>query len=283
MNLQCMAAAPPGLSVASSMSSPSRRTLHRRRLRRQRTLITRDTLLSHCPPQSGSKSNERHLAGDLFTTAQLKFMRELFEKTLTAFGQVLCDEIESLSTRMNEMASAMHLYGPRVDKETNDGSIVRSGGCNSSVAGDFRALPLSAWTGIWERFTVRNSSPECCTSSDCTTALATVEDQIALAQLVAALVNSSDRGCMKTYHFRRDSFPEPPDDFPEPKMPPSAYMLYVQEQKALLHGDMHVIAKALQGSWKTLRSAERTIYIEKADKLRQQYEHDLRTYVHGVC
>ena len=133
--------------------------------------------------------------------------------------------------------------------------------------------------GIWERFDRGIISTECCNVSDGGVVFTTVEEQVAFAQTVAALVNSSDRGCIKTYNFSRGFHNDRPDVRQEPKLPPSAYFLFVREQRKTLQGDAQTVAKMLQSSWKNLDPEKKAVYIEEARKLRQIYDAELRSYM----
>ena len=276
-----MAAAPLGLPVASSMFSPSRRTLRRRRLRRQRTTLTRDELLSYCPPRLVSRSKEQYQDTSSFTVPQLSFLRQLMEKSLTGFAQVLCDEIETFSRRVEETETSMQRMASLSESKTNDEAIAQLDECDVSVVGHFRALPLSSWKGIWEPFNSPNQVTEHSTATCGTTLGASVQDQIAFAQIIGTLVNSRDRGTMKIYHFEREPSLVTRGHITEPKMPPSAYMLFVQDRRAMVQGDMQFVAKTLQEDWKSSQAVEKAMYEARASHLRQQYENDLRLYMYG--
>ena len=137
-----MAAASSDLLVASNVSA-SKRTLRRRRLRRQRTRIGRETLLSYCPPRfadrtsphtvhANSKVDEQPVSDTMFTIKQLGFLRQLMEKALSGFGQVLCGEIETISSRVDDLTATMLQLTTRLDEQLGP-QYVRHSDANASA------------------------------------------------------------------------------------------------------------------------------------------------------
>ena len=61
-------------------------------------------------------------------------------------------------------------------------------------------------------------------------------------------------------------------------MPPSAYFLYVQENRASLTGSSSEVAKQLALSWSTLSQDVKTGFENEAKKLKEQCDTDLAAF-----
>mmetsp|Transcript_102896 Transcript_102896/g.320623 ORF Transcript_102896/g.320623 Transcript_102896/m.320623 type:complete len:1217 (+) Transcript_102896:71-3721(+) len=66
----------------------------------------------------------------------------------------------------------------------------------------------------------------------------------------------------------------------EPKRPPSAYFLFVQETRSKLPpgGKISEVAKQLTEMWQKLTAEEKKVYEEKAEELKKQYDKDMAAY-----
>lgn len=64
----------------------------------------------------------------------------------------------------------------------------------------------------------------------------------------------------------------------EPKMPQSAYQLYVTEKRPTLTGSVGEVAKALSTSWSSLPEDEKDVFEKTAKELKEQYEKDMAEY-----
>lgn len=65
----------------------------------------------------------------------------------------------------------------------------------------------------------------------------------------------------------------------EPKRPPSAYFLFVQEKRSIVPpGKIGDVAKQLTEMWSGLTPEERKVFEHKTDQLKEQYDKDMAAY-----
>jgi len=65
----------------------------------------------------------------------------------------------------------------------------------------------------------------------------------------------------------------------EPKRPPSAYFLFVQETRSKLPpGKIGEVARQLTSMWQNLNPEEKKVYEDKTEELKKQYEKDMAEY-----
>merc|ERR1719282_894687 len=80
-------------------------------------------------------------------------------------------------------------------------------------------------------------------------------------------------------HKAKERFLGAADAPKEPKRPPSAYFLFVQEKRSTVPpGKIGDVAKLLTEMWGGLAPEERKVYEERVDQLKEQYDKDLAAY-----
>ena len=138
---------------------------------------------------------------------------------------------------------------------------------------EFRCMPAMHWEKLHAPFRVDTDNPgnESDVQYNGVPTEEPVEHSVKFAQLVAAMTNTSDRGIMRKYDFRKK-----PCHALQPKRPPSAYFLFAQEEKDKLGNAMPVggwsaHAKRLTQTWADIDDERKESFKLKAEELLLDY------------
>ena len=113
--------------------------------------------------------------------------------------------------------------------------------------------------------------------NDCSSS--SMEDSIAFAQTVAYMMNSTHRGSVKQYHFRRNTSSGAQGTTPGPKRPLAAYLLFVTDRHRNGEAKSAAMAQRARADWLALSEDERRIYDERAQREQRKYEAQMKEYM----